>query len=149
LLDHLHPPRARLAREPEAPVMLEVKGQRVVVVGLGASGIAACQLLVARGAKVVGTDSKTDIRPIDGVEMVLGGHAGADLAHADLVVVSPGVPSFPELEAARCPIWGEIELATRALEHPAPIVAVGGTNGKSTVTTLVGLFLEKNDMKVF
>jgi UDP-N-acetylmuramoylalanine--D-glutamate ligase len=129
--------------------MLDVKGKRVVVVGLGASGIAACELLVARGAKVVGTDSKTDIRPIAGVEIVLGGHAGADLGRADLIVVSPGVPSFPELLAARCPIWGEIELATRALEHPAPLVAVGGTNGKSTVTTLVGLFLEKNDMKVF
>src|SRR5439155_4971315 len=73
LLDHLHPPRARLAGEPEAPLMLDVKGKRVVVVGLGASGIAACELLARRGARVVGTDSKTDIAPIDGVEMALGG----------------------------------------------------------------------------
>ncbi len=129
--------------------VLDVKGKRVVVVGLGASGVAACKLLAARGAKVVGNDKSETVAAIDGVEMILGRH---DLSGAELVVVSPGVPSFPELEAAEragVPIWGEIELATRALAHPAPIVAIGGTNGKSTVTTLVGLFLEANDMKVF
>ncbi len=132
--------------------VLDVKGKRVVVVGLGASGVAACKLLHARGAKVVGTDQNEKTPAIDGVEMILGGHERARLDEADLVVVSPGVPSFPELESAErggVPIWGEIELATRALAHPAPIVAIGGTNGKSTVTTLVGLFLEANDMKVF
>ena len=64
-----------------------------------------------------------------------------DFAEADLVVVSPGVPSFAALEAAEraaCPIMGELELAFQLQSHAAPIVAIGGTNGKSTTTSLVG-----------
>jgi UDP-N-acetylmuramoylalanine--D-glutamate ligase len=71
---------------------------------------------------------------------------------ADLIVISPGVPSFAELEAAEragVPIWGEIELATRELLHPAPIVAIGGTNGKSTTTSIVGALLEAAGKKTF
>jgi UDP-N-acetylmuramoylalanine--D-glutamate ligase len=131
---------------------LDVKGKRVVVVGLGASGVAACKLLVSRGARVVANDAKKDLPAIDGCEMALGGHAAARLDEADLVVVSPGVPSFPELEAAEkkgVPIWGEVELAVRALVHPARIVAIGGTNGKSTVTTLVGAILEAAGLRAF
>lgn len=131
--------------------MLDVKGKKVVVVGLGLSGIAAAKLLAARGAVVTGTDAKTAIAPIDGVRLVLGGHAGAGLETADLVVVSPGVPMFPELaaaEAAGVPIWGEVELAVR-LARPAPVIAIGGTNGKSTTTTLVGELLARSGKKVF
>jgi UDP-N-acetylmuramoylalanine--D-glutamate ligase len=138
--------------------VLEVEGKRVVVVGLGKSGIAACRLLLARGARVVGTDAKKDAGEAasglasEGVELVLGGHAGARLAEADLVVVSPGVPTFPELAEAEkkgVPVWGEIELAVRALAHPAPIIAIGGTNGKSTTTSLVGALLERAGKRVF
>jgi UDP-N-acetylmuramoylalanine--D-glutamate ligase len=142
--------------------------KRVVVVGLGLSGLAACRLLVARGAKVVGTDSKPsdlaslELRALEqeGVTLVLGGHEAARLAKADLIVVSPGVPSFPELvaaEAAGVPIWGEVELAVRAVNEAAKargrelprLIAIGGTNGKSTVTSLVGALLERSGLRTF
>ena len=140
--------------------MLDVKGKRVVVVGPGASGIAACRLLVARGAHVVGTDAKKaesvsdGVRALagEGITLVLGGHAEARLPEADLVVVSPGVPLFPELEAAEkrgVPIWGEVELAVQALAKPAPVIAIGGTNGKSTTTSLVGELLARAGKRTF
>lgn len=127
-------------------------GKRVVVVGLGTSGVAACKLLAKRGAKVVANDVRTNVAAIPGCEMVLGGHAEAKLEEADLVVVSPGVPPFAELaiaEAKGVPIWGEVELAVQLLEHPAKIIAIGGTNGKSTVTSLVGALLEAGGLRVF
>jgi UDP-N-acetylmuramoylalanine--D-glutamate ligase len=136
--------------------VLDVKGKRVVVVGLGTSGVAACRLLASRGARVVGNDKRADLdRALekDGVELVLGGHAAAKLSEADLVVISPGVPSFPELaeaEAKGVPIWGEVELAVRALAPPTPrLVAIGGTNGKSTTTSLVGALLEAKGLRTF
>ena len=136
--------------------MLDVHGKRVVVIGLGISGVAACKMLVARGARVVGTDSRTNVAAIPGVELVLGGHDAAKLEESDLIVVSPGVPMFPALAAAEArgvKIWGEIELAVRALPNIAhgvpPIVAVGGTNGKSTTTTLIGELLAAAGKKVF
>jgi UDP-N-acetylmuramoylalanine--D-glutamate ligase len=135
---------------------LALAGQRVVVVGLGTSGVAACRLALARGATVVGTDAKTEASPgaralaAEGVRLVLGGHEAPAIAKeiedADLVVVSPGVPAFPELQRAEAKgvrIWGEVELAVQALRHPAPVVAVGGTNGKSTTTSLVGELLAR------
>ena len=122
-----------------------MKGKRVAVVGLGASGIAAAELCRARGAAVTGVDQ----RPIDFRlgDFVLQKDARFDAF--DLVVVSPGVPSFPALEAAKCPIWGEIELAFQCRMHVSPVVAVGGTNGKSTVTSLVAALLEAAGKKVF
>lgn len=140
--------------------MLPLRDKRVVVVGLGTSGVAACRLLAARGARVVATDKKPrdaaspGVLALEalGVELALGGHEAARLAEADLVVVSPGVPSFAELEAAEragVPVWGEVELATRALAHPTRLVAVGGTNGKSTTTSLVGALLEAAGIVTF
>ncbi|MEA2753614.1 MAG: UDP-N-acetylmuramoylalanine--D-glutamate ligase, partial [Myxococcales bacterium] len=146
----------------------DLTGKRVVVVGLGLSGIAACRLLMARGANVVGTDSKQrgavsdDVMALerDGAELVLGDHEAADLSGADLIVVSPGVPSFADLETAErrgIPIWGEVELAVRAVNASAQaagrklprLVAIGGTNGKSTVTSLVGALLERAGLRTF
>ena len=144
--------------------MIELSGRRVVVVGLGASGVAAARLCAARGATVVATDTKPmgDLQPgvqkqcaaltEAGVELALGGHGGARIESADLVVVSPGVPTFPALEDASrrgAPVIGEVELAVRALRHEAPIVAVGGTNGKSTTTSLVGAILERDGRRTF
>jgi UDP-N-acetylmuramoylalanine--D-glutamate ligase len=71
---------------------------------------------------------------------------------ADVLVVSPGVPPLPEVAAAEAkgiPVWGEVELAVRSMAHPAPVVAIGGTNGKSTTTSLVGLLLEAHGMRAF
>lgn len=146
----------------------DLKNKRAVVVGLGLSGIAACRLLVSRGVSVVATDSKArnhvsaEVLALEGegIVLVLGGHVGARMSEADLVVVSPGVPSFLELEeAARAgvPIWGEVELAVRAVNESAEdagrkrprLVAIGGTNGKSTVTSLVGRILERAGLRTF
>lgn len=140
--------------------MLDVRGKRVVVVGLGTSGVAACRLLAARGARVVGTDAKArdaasaEVRALEhaGVALVLGGHAGAGLEGADRIVVSPGVPAFPELlaaERAGVRVWGEVELAVQALARSTPVVAIGGTNGKSTTTSLVGELLERAGKRAF
>jgi UDP-N-acetylmuramoylalanine--D-glutamate ligase len=140
--------------------MHPVAGKRVVVVGLGASGVAAARLCARRGARVVATDKKSlealgpEARALEaaGVTLAVGGHAQAGIPEADLVVVSPGVPPLAELaEAERrgVTVWGEVELATRALAHPAPVVAVGGTNGKSTTTSLVGALLEAHGLATF
>ena len=122
-----------------------VVGRRVVVVGAARSGIAAAELLARRGAQVVLTDNRQSVpesaRLRDaGVALEVGGHTVATFEQADLVVVSPGVPTEqPVFEAARrqgTEIIGELELASRWVK--GPIVAITGTKGKSTTTTLLG-----------
>jgi UDP-N-acetylmuramoylalanine--D-glutamate ligase len=138
----------------------ELSGKRVVVIGLGASGVAAARLCARRGARVVGMDGKgyealsSDARALEsaGVRLAVGPSAGSVLAEAELVVVSPGVPALPEIVAAErrgVPVWGEVELAFRSLTHPAPLIAIGGTNGKSTTTSLVGACLEASGRRAF
>jgi len=131
-----------------------VAGQRVVVVGAARSGVAAAHLLVRRGASVVLTDTRETIEPADelrraGVVLELGGHRGETLTGADLIVLSPGVsPKQADVAAARAagvPVIGELELAARWLE--GRIVAVTGTKGKSTTTTLIGRMLEAGGFK--
>src|SRR5262245_50923759 len=120
---------------------MDTKGRLAIVIGLGRSGVAAAELLVAQGARVSGTDtaSRATLSPdaialeSRGVELVLGSHAGVPFESADLVVISPGVPTFPalrEFEASGREVIGEMEFASRFVK--APIVLVGGTNGKST-----------------
>jgi len=140
--------------------VLDLSDKRVVVVGLGASGIAAARLCVRLGARVVASDSK----PLEalseeavglerlGVRIEAGVRAPTGLAEVDLIVVSPGVPPLPEITAAEkqgVRIWSEVELATRSMPNVAPIVAIGGTNGKSTTTSLVGALLEGSGMSIF
>ena len=125
-----------------------VRGQNVTVVGAARSGVAAALLLAERGARVTLTDG----RPLSsmraaaeqlrdaGVELELGGHRRETFTSADLLVLSPGVPlDQPPIVAAReagVPVIGEIELASRWLS--GRIVAITGTKGKSTTTTLTG-----------
>lgn len=132
-----------------------VTGQRVLVVGAARSGLAAAELLVSRGAVVTLTDRAAQIPGADrlralGVALDLGGHAGALFTGADLIVTSPGVPpELPELAAARAagvPVIGELELASRWVA--GPIIAITGTKGKSTTTTLVGRMLEASGRSV-
>lgn len=97
------------------------------------------------------SDSARSLRE-QGAEIVAGGHRAAGMDAADMIVVSPGVPPIPEVTDALklgVPIIGEIELATQMLAHRAPVVAVGGTNGKSTTTSLVGAFLVAQGKRVF
>lgn len=138
---------------------MELRGQRVVVVGLGVSGGAVCRFCAHRGAIVLGVDDKkkesfpTDAAQrleSDGVELCLGGQPAEDMSRADLIVVSPGVPSSPALEAAEAshiPIVAEVELASWYIS--ATIVAITGTNGKSTVTALIGEMLSNTGRPTF
>jgi UDP-N-acetylmuramoylalanine--D-glutamate ligase len=137
---------------------MDVRGKSVVVVGLGRSGVAAAGLLLARGAHVVGVDAAprekvaaaTIALESRGAKLSLGGHDEALFASADLVVISPGVPSFPALEAFEQrggEVIGEMELASRFVT--APIVLIGGTNGKSTTTALTHAILEATGKKTF
>lgn len=134
---------------------MQLSVRRAIVVGLGRSGLAAAQLLRSKGVDVIGTDAAPLDRLSEAVATapyptIVGGHAGVAFDDADLIVVSPGVPSFGALERAEArgvEVIGEVELACRFVE--APIIAVGGTNGKSTVTTLIASILQKAGLRTF
>jgi UDP-N-acetylmuramoylalanine--D-glutamate ligase len=123
--------------------MLSLSGKSVLVLGLGVSGRSAANFCAARGARVVAADERAagaieGLETLEaGIERVVG-HPFPDAAGFDLVVPSPGVAPARYSAAARR-VWGEVELAFQAL--PVPIVAVTGTNGKSTTTRLVELML--------
>ncbi len=118
------------------------------VVGLARSGVAAARLIRRLGGRVLASDSgarkslSTDACDLEhlGCALWTGGHPDAAFAGADLVVVSPGVPiELPALEAARArgvPVIGELELGWRVME--ADLIAITGTNGKTTTTALTG-----------
>ncbi|MFI5109973.1 MAG: UDP-N-acetylmuramoyl-L-alanine--D-glutamate ligase, partial [Terriglobales bacterium] len=127
---------------------LDVKGKRVLVVGLGKSGVASAIFLKDRGARVSVSDAKTEdqLRSAipalldKGISVESGGHGERTFRDQDLIVVSPGVPSdVPQLQKARAqgiPIIGEVELASRFLK--GHILAITGSNGKTTTTALAG-----------
>jgi len=127
---------------------MDVKGKRVLVVGLGKSGIASAQFLATRGARVTVSDtrSQNELKAqipalLDrGIAVETGGHGERTFRDQDLIVVSPGVPSnLPQLLRARAQgirVIGEIELAARFLK--GKIVAISGSNGKTTTTALCG-----------
>lgn len=134
---------------------MQISGKKVVVVGLGKSGIAATRLCAHLGASVVATDSAPaeKLAPeVHGLpaQVVVGGHAGVEFSKADLIVVSPGVPNFEALvtaEKSGVPVVGELSLATSLLE--IPLLLVGGTNGKSTTTSLLGDMLKEAGVRAF
>jgi UDP-N-acetylmuramoylalanine--D-glutamate ligase len=132
---------------------MELTGKSVMVIGLGVSGVAAARFLASRGAKLVMTDRRVDIErdklPAGAVK--LGAEDASWVEDIDLVVTSPGVPRDSVLLRAatrrRIPVIGEIELASRFLD--APIAAVTGTNGKSTVIVLLGEILKASGRRTF
>ncbi len=127
---------------------MELNGKRVLVVGLGKSGVASALFMKKKGASVSVSDTKSgdELRneiPVlldNGITVETGGHGDRTFRGQDLIVVSPGVPvDAPPLVQARSlgeKVIGEIELAAQFL--PGPIVAITGSNGKTTTTTLVG-----------
>lgn len=126
--------------------------RRALVVGLGATGLSAARWLSAHGVEVAVTDSRARPPKVDALRehvpdaaLFLGGFSVAALDRSELVVLSPGVPHtdpfVQQAVAAGVPVIGDIELFARNAR--APIVAVTGSNGKSTVTTLVGLMAER------
>ena len=136
-------------------LQFSVRGKRVTVIGAARSGVAAAELLARRGAAVTLSEMRAHLDEEDrlrqaGVELELGGHVPATLLRADLIVTSPGVPyRHPLVEAARhagVPVMGELELASRWLR--GRIVAITGTKGKSTTTTLTGRMLEAGGHRV-
>ena len=137
------------------PREFSVRGMRVTVVGAARSGVAAAHLLVRRGADVTLTDVREQIGDEEdlrraGVRLELGSHRAETLASSDLVVLSPGVPpDQPALAGARAAgvhVMGELELASRWLR--GRVVAITGTKGKSTTTTLTGRMLEAGGHRV-
>ena len=130
---------------------MELNNKRVLVVGLGKSGVASALFLKARGARVTVSDTKSgdELRNeipalLDhGITVETGEHGERTFREQDLIVVSPGVPvDAPLLEKARSlgeAVIGEIELAAQFLR--GPIVAITGSNGKTTTTTLTGEIL--------
>ena len=139
---------------------LNIRGERVVVVGLGRSGRAAALWLAGGGAEVTASDMRPAsafapdlLREVGdaGVRLELGGHVPETFLNADWIVLSPGVP--PEVGAIRSarergiPVFGEMELACRLLD--IPMAGVTGTNGKSTVTALLGEMLRCRGERVF
>ncbi len=126
----------------------DVAGMRVVVVGAARSGVAAAILLARKGARVTLSESRPAIAEAAslraaGVALEAGGHQPATFDAADLVVVSPGVPPeqplFASAAARGVEVIGELELASRWLR--GPVIAITGTKGKSTTTTLIGRML--------
>jgi UDP-N-acetylmuramoylalanine--D-glutamate ligase len=119
--------------------MKELAGQRVLVLGLGISGRSAAAFCAAHGARVTAADER-DPAKLSGLDALDGriecavGVPFPDPAEFDLVVPSPGIPPARYRERARR-VWGDIELAFRCLQ--VPVVAVTGTNGKSTTAMLV------------
>ncbi len=127
---------------------MELNNKRVLVVGLGKSGVASALFLKSRGARVTVSDSKPEAELRDeillllehGITVETGGHGDRTFRGQDLIVVSPGVPvDAPQLVQARNlgePVIGEIELAAQFLA--GQIVAITGANGKTTTTSLAG-----------
>jgi UDP-N-acetylmuramoylalanine--D-glutamate ligase len=143
---------------------MNYEGKQALVLGLGESGLAMAQWLARSGARVRVADTRTEPQrlpalraAVPGVEFV-GGHFGAELLDGvDFVAVSPGLAPERELAiivpaaaAQGIPVWGEIELFAQALAslkaergYAPKVVAITGTNGKTTVTSLTGLLCRR------
>ncbi len=138
---------------------MNLKNKKVLVVGLGISGLAVARFLKKRAAVVTITDMADEERLSDfaekihamGVELESGGHRLKTFEQAELIVISPGVPHTikPVKKALQngIPVIGEIELASRFIKEP--VIAVTGTNGKTTTTRLLATMLEHSGLKVF
>jgi len=138
---------------------MDFKDKKVLVVGLARTGIATARFLVRRGAKVRVSEVKraeeleaarealTGLR----IEWELGGHSSSFFLDADMIVLSPGVPMdlepLTKAKAKGIPIISEVELAFRSLRRP--LIAITGTNGKTTTTTLIGEMFRAGGEDVF
>ena len=135
---------------------MDLKGKKVLVVGLGKSGLAAALFLRRKGAQVTVSDVRSaeamarEIPALleQGVMVEAGGHGVLTFRRQDLIVVSPGVPlNTPALAQAKSfgvPVVGEVELAARFMQGQT--IAITGSNGKTTTTALVGAILQAAGM---
>jgi len=132
---------------------IELDGKRVLIVGLARTGIATALFCASRGAVVTATESRAESEIPEaaaklrsaGCTLELGGHREETFLAQDLIIPSPGVPAnHPALGAARAAkiaIWSEIELAWRFLR--GRLIAITGSNGKTTTTSLIGHIFER------
>ena len=130
----------------------ELRGKRVLVVGLARTGVATALFCAARGARVTATDTRGENEIGEGistlraasVSLELSGHTENTFLEQDLIIPSPGVPAdAPLLKAARAKgvtIWSEIELADRFLN--GRLIGITGSNGKTTTTSLIEHILQ-------
>ena len=131
---------------------MDLKGKKVLVVGLGKSGFASAKFLKQKDALVTATDIakeskyKKELLSL-GIKLELGFHSEETIKNSDLIVVSPGVPLTALKFAEKEKIIGEIELAYRFIDEP--IIAITGSNGKTTVTMLISEMLKNCGFKVF
>ncbi|WP_016681953.1 UDP-N-acetylmuramoyl-L-alanine--D-glutamate ligase, partial [Yersinia pestis] len=124
--------------------MVDYQGKKVVIIGLGLTGLSCVDFFIARGVTPRVMDTRINPPGLDQLPESVEQHVGdlnqEWLLDADLIVVSPGMalahPALSEAAEAGVEIIGDIELFCR--ENQAPVVAITGSNGKSTVTTLVG-----------
>ena len=138
---------------------MNLKGQRILVIGLGKTGIASVRFLMGQGAKVTATDEKPQSELKDAVHelgslsanLEFCGYNTDVLSRVDMIVPSPGVPPsniiLAEAQSRKIPILSEIELAYRFLKPP--LIAITGTNGKTTTTTLIGHILAREGKRIF
>jgi len=139
--------------------MMNLSGQRILVIGLGKTGTATARFLSLQGADVVVTDEKapSEVKDVlnqmhgEGVKFQFRPCTPDILSDVEMVIPSPGVPPFHPMlvEAVRTskPVLSELELACRFLKRP--MIAITGTNGKTTTTTLIGEILANSGISVF
>ena len=138
---------------------MNIKDNKYLVVGLGETGISTARFLLGKGAKLAVSDSRADVgykQELDefqksGVMIELGGHTEKTFLWADTIVLSPGVPfTIPQVQNALnegIEVISEIELASKFIDKP--IIAVTGSNGKTTTTTMIYNILKSSGLKVF
>jgi len=138
---------------------MKVKNKRVLIIGMGLSGIGAARLLREEGARVMIVEKREDEEKEreasrllkEGIGVILGPHPENIIENQELIVVSPGVPlDIPLIQKARqvnIPIIGELELAFRFLKNQS-LVAITGTNGKSTTASLTTELLKRAGKQV-
>lgn len=139
--------------------MLDVKDKKVMIVGLARTGVSLAKFLVQRGAKVTVSDHKskaelsTSLESLDGLEIEfdLGGHTPKTFLAQDLIILSPGVPpNLKIFEYARShgvKVTGEFEFCANFVQEP--VVAITGTNGKSTTARLAEEFLKASGVNAW
>jgi UDP-N-acetylmuramoylalanine--D-glutamate ligase len=136
------------------------KDKPITILGLGRSGLATAAYLSKRGARVLMSEAqpreKVSDKLVDelaqlGVEVEYGGHSQRATEWAELIVTSPGVPPYTDVikraRALKKDVVADVELAYRELKGKVPIIAVTGTNGKSTTTALISYMLERSGLK--
>jgi UDP-N-acetylmuramoylalanine--D-glutamate ligase len=136
---------------------IDLQGKRVLVVGLARTGVVVSLFSAGYGALVTATDEKPETElaetaarlRVASVKLALGAHDPGIFREQDLIIVSPGVPArLPALEEARArgtPVWSEVELAWRFLR--GKLVAITGSNGKTTTTSLVAHILQTSNIR--